>query len=248
MARLVAERADILPILGELFREHGYEGASLALITERTGLGKGSLYHFFPGGKEEMAAAVLEEIERWFETNIFRPLREAADPLAAIAETLDATEAYFRSGRRVCLVGAFALDDTRDRFAQAISRYFTAWRDALASALERNEVSLARLSERSPLRPPGRRGERSKSQASLISPRARTRWTRSGTGSGGSDFGRSPGRAGVSPSARRSWHLSEGGNALEATSRRSKIGASAAARPTSQCVSAQPTISEPAKK
>src|ERR1700744_2741944 len=142
MARLVAERADILPILGELFREHGYEGASLALITERTGLGKGSLYHFFPGGKEEMAAAVLEEIEGWLETNIFRPLREAADPLAAVAATLDATEAYFRSGRRVCLVGAFALDDTRDRFAQAISRYFAAWRDALASALERNEVSL----------------------------------------------------------------------------------------------------------
>jgi|SRR5579859_8007637 len=137
MARLVAERADILPVLAELFREHGYEGASLSLISERTGLGKGSLYHFFPGGKEEMAAAVLDEIDGWFEANIFRPLREAADPLAAVVATLDATDAYFRSGRRVCLVGAFALSDTRDRFAQAISGYFAAWRDALADALER---------------------------------------------------------------------------------------------------------------
>ena len=60
MPGTVAERADALPALGEVFREHGFEGASLALIGERTGLGKGSLYHFFPGGKEEMAAAVTE--------------------------------------------------------------------------------------------------------------------------------------------------------------------------------------------
>ena len=29
MARMVMERSDVLPLLGEAFREHGYEGASL---------------------------------------------------------------------------------------------------------------------------------------------------------------------------------------------------------------------------
>ncbi|HKX35432.1 MAG TPA: TetR/AcrR family transcriptional regulator, partial [Rhizorhapis sp.] len=52
MAKTVKERSDIIPVLGEVFREHGFEGASLAIISARTGLGKGSLYHFFPGGKE----------------------------------------------------------------------------------------------------------------------------------------------------------------------------------------------------
>ena len=66
MARTVAERSDVLPLLAEVFREHGYEGASLSLISKATGLGKGSLYHFFPGGKEEMAVAVLAEIDGWF--------------------------------------------------------------------------------------------------------------------------------------------------------------------------------------
>jgi hypothetical protein len=48
----------------------GYrEGASLSLISEATGLGKGCLYHFFPGGKEEMADAVLSEIDGWFENH-----------------------------------------------------------------------------------------------------------------------------------------------------------------------------------
>ena len=135
MARTVSERSDVLPLLAEAFREHGYEGASLALIGEATGLGRGSLYHFFPGGKEEMASAVLGEIEAWFEINIFKVLRTAEHPESALLQTLDATEEYFRSGRRICLVGAFALSDTRDRFSRALRHYFNEWRAAVASAL-----------------------------------------------------------------------------------------------------------------
>ncbi|MFS8036780.1 TetR family transcriptional regulator [Xanthobacter sp. AM11] len=135
MARTVTERADILPALGEVFREHGFEGASLAHITARTGLGKGSLYHFFPGGKEEMAQAVLAEIDGWFELHVFTPLRSSADPGAAVRDMLAQVDAYFRSGRRVCLVGAFALGDVRDRFARQVQGYFARWRDALAAAL-----------------------------------------------------------------------------------------------------------------
>ena len=74
MARSVAERSDTLPALAEVFRGHGYEGASLAIISNATGLGKGSLYHFFPGGKAEMVSAVLAEIDRWFEDKIFAVL------------------------------------------------------------------------------------------------------------------------------------------------------------------------------
>ena len=141
MARVIRERRDVLPILAEVFREHGYEGASLALIGEATGLGKGSLYNFFPGGKEEMASAVLEEIDGWFEREIYEPLRLRADAAIAIVMTLGAVDDYFRSGRRVCLVGAFALGDVRDRFAAAVQSYFARWIEALASALQRGGKS-----------------------------------------------------------------------------------------------------------
>lgn len=137
MPKTIAERTDLLPTLGEIFREHGYEGASLAIICRRTGLGKGSLYNFFPGGKEEMASAVLAEIDVWFETNVFVPLLENPEPARAIATTFDATETYFRSGRRVCLVGVFALDETRDRFGSKVQSYFSRWADALTSAIAR---------------------------------------------------------------------------------------------------------------
>ncbi|GEP04966.1 TetR/AcrR family transcriptional regulator [Methylobacterium oxalidis] len=137
MARTVNERPDAVAALAEVFREYGYEGASLSVIAARTGLGKGSLYHFFPGGKEEMAGAVLAEIEGWFERAVYAPLREEADAPAAIRRMFRETDAYFRSGRRVCLVGAFALGEVRDRFAARIDGYFAAWRDALAGALRR---------------------------------------------------------------------------------------------------------------
>lgn len=132
----MTERAATIPALAEAFREHGYEGASLATLCAATGLGKGSLYNFFPGGKEEMAAAVLADVDAWFAASVFEPLRKTAagDP-GAIDTMFDAVTAYFRSGRRVCLQGAFALGRERDLFAATIAGYFDRWIAALAAAL-----------------------------------------------------------------------------------------------------------------
>jgi AcrR family transcriptional regulator len=137
MTKPASGRADLLPLLGEVFRAYGYEGATLALITEATGLGKGSLYHFFPGGKQQMAAEVLDEIDRWFEVNVFAPLRDSDDPGRAVAAMIKAVDDYFRSGSRVCLVGVIALGASRDTFAAQVHEYFARWHDALAAVLRR---------------------------------------------------------------------------------------------------------------
>jgi AcrR family transcriptional regulator len=132
----MTQRAAAIPALAEAFREHGYEGASLASLCAATGLGKGSLYNFFPGGKEEMAAAVLADVDAWFTGSVFEPLRAAGNgDQAAIAAMFEAVTAYFRSGRRVCLQGAFALGRERDLFAVTIAGYFDRWIAALAAAL-----------------------------------------------------------------------------------------------------------------
>lgn len=137
MARVIAEREDVIPMLAEVFRTYGFEGASLARITEGTKLGKGSIYHFFPGGKEEMAEAVLAHIDDWFKRHVFESLSECADAAAGIQAMFDDVGRYFLSGRRVCLVGVFALGNERDRFADRVRDYFAAWIDALAGALVR---------------------------------------------------------------------------------------------------------------
>lgn len=137
MAKTETVRGDILALLAEVFRAHGYEGATLALISEATGLGKGSLYNFFPDGKEQMATEVLASIDRWFVDNIYTPLRTSSDPAKGIAAMYAATDDYFRSGQRVCLVGVVALGASRDIFGVKVKTYFVGWVDALAAALRR---------------------------------------------------------------------------------------------------------------
>lgn len=137
MARTVSERADAVLALADIFRVHGFEGASLSVISAKTGLGKGSLYNFFPGGKEEMASSVLDEVSDWFRREVYEPLRAAGEPHAQVAAMFETSAGYFESRQLVCLFGAFALGQERERFARAIGDYFTEWVCALASALTR---------------------------------------------------------------------------------------------------------------
>lgn len=138
--RALTDRASAIPALAEAFREHGFEGATLATLSKATGLGKGSLYNFFPGGKEEMMAAVLENIDGWFAKAIFAPLEQALDPLTAIKAMFDDVTAYFRSGRRVCVVGSLGLNSAGDAFAVKVKGYFARWIAALAHCLEAGRV------------------------------------------------------------------------------------------------------------
>ncbi|MGE3876468.1 MAG: TetR/AcrR family transcriptional regulator [Parvibaculaceae bacterium] len=142
MTRTVFEKADVVPLVAEVFRELGFEGASMSSITTRTKLSKGSLYHFFPGGKEEMAAEILAHVNGWFVARVFEPL-ERDEPRAAISAMWRTVDDYFRSGRRICLIGAFALDETRDLFARPIRAYFKRWIEALERALIRGGAGKA---------------------------------------------------------------------------------------------------------
>jgi TetR/AcrR family transcriptional regulator, lmrAB and yxaGH operons repressor len=140
-------RENALPHLAEVFREYGYEGASIALISKATALGKGSLYNFFPAGKSEMLSATLAEIDTWFDANIFLPLTVATNAEHAIISMFEAVTRYFNSGQRVCLVGAVSISIARDTFGEALASYFLRWVEALADCLSKGGLtSLAALS------------------------------------------------------------------------------------------------------
>jgi len=145
--RVLTDRASALPALAEAFREHGFEGATLATLSKATGLGKGSLYNFFPGGKEEMMEAVLENIDGWFANAIFSPLEQALDPAAAITAMFDDVTAYFRSGQKVCVVGCLGLNSAGETFSVKVKEYFARWVSALAHCLEVGKVPPALASD-----------------------------------------------------------------------------------------------------
>jgi TetR/AcrR family transcriptional repressor of lmrAB and yxaGH operons len=110
------------------------------VLSKATGLGKGSLYNFFPGGKEEMMDAVLADIDSWFAMSIFLPLERAQNPASAITVMIDDVTAYFRSGGRVCLVGSIGLGSSGDVFASRAKNYFVRWISALSRCIETGGV------------------------------------------------------------------------------------------------------------
>lgn len=59
MAREAKHRDKIVRAAAELFRRRGYAATGINEIAELSGAPKGSLYHYFPDGKEEIAAAAV---------------------------------------------------------------------------------------------------------------------------------------------------------------------------------------------
>lgn len=135
MARTVLDRSDVVRALAGVFRKRGFEGGSLSVIQQETGVGRGSLYHFFPEGKTDMARAVLDQVGEWFEEQIYEPLRTTKDTTQAIQAMSREVSAYFVSRERVCLFAAITLGEEQETFAAAVRSYFTDWVDALAGAL-----------------------------------------------------------------------------------------------------------------
>ena len=60
MARAAKHRHQLIETAMRLFREQGYASTGLQQILAESGAPKGSLYYYFPGGKEELGRAAIE--------------------------------------------------------------------------------------------------------------------------------------------------------------------------------------------
>lgn len=94
----------IIPILMAEFRKMGFVGLSLAQISEATGLGKASLYHHFPGGKDQMAQEVMRFIQEWVQKEIVDVLTSHEDPKERLKNALKHIDTFYESGRASCLL------------------------------------------------------------------------------------------------------------------------------------------------
>ncbi|WP_448044285.1 TetR/AcrR family transcriptional regulator [Bradyrhizobium liaoningense] len=124
-----------------LFQAHGYHGTGLAMLIEHAGIPKGSFYHHFPGGKEELAVATLE----WLQSEV----RDFLDKLAGRGASFRTmvlgiahfTAAGLREGRtrRGSLLAVLTQDAIPESAAitAAARRYADSIRTQLLSALEK---------------------------------------------------------------------------------------------------------------
>ena len=127
----ILSKEEVLDLLLNTFRDRGYEGSSLAELSTATGLGKSSLYHYFPGGKADMAEQVLAHMDRQLATSVFEPLRSARTPAKKLELMLDALDAFYEGGRKACLLERLCASVDRTRFRRPLRQAFTGWMDAV---------------------------------------------------------------------------------------------------------------------
>ncbi|MEZ5412426.1 MAG: TetR/AcrR family transcriptional regulator [Acidimicrobiales bacterium] len=137
-------RQRIVTATAELFRRQGYRGTALKDITRAAEATTGSVYHFFPGGKAELARAVVIETGVAYR-ELFELIAGAAGSAAqAVADFFDgAAEVLAQSGYLdVCPIGAVAREvaSTDDELRAATAQVFDSWTKAAAARLRADGI------------------------------------------------------------------------------------------------------------
>jgi AcrR family transcriptional regulator len=131
-------RERILDTTAELFRRHGYTGTGLKQIVAQANAPFGSIYHHFPGGKEQLGGEVIRRSGRMY-FELFELIMDQADDFvsgvrdffAGAAMTLEATD-YADA----CPIATVALEvaSTNEPLREATAEVFESW---ISGAAER---------------------------------------------------------------------------------------------------------------
>jgi AcrR family transcriptional regulator len=143
MPPAILSRDEVIARVLAVVRSQGYDGASLAELSKATGLGKSSLYHHFPDGKDDMVAAVLDYLEATLEENVFAPLRAPGTAAARLRRMNEGLDAFYRQGREACLLASLGIGDSSKPFHPRVREIFRTWLDAIATALRESGMSRA---------------------------------------------------------------------------------------------------------
>lgn len=135
MPTAVLARDEVVGRLFGVFRHSGYDGASLSALSKATGLGKSSLYHHFPDGKDDMVRAVLDALAAQLRTTLFEPLRGAGTPKKRLDAMVRSLDDFYCQGEQPCVLAQLALGRTSERFRAPIVAIFNEWIEAIASVL-----------------------------------------------------------------------------------------------------------------
>src|SRR5262249_3737496 len=133
-------RERMIQSAGELFGERGYAATGLRDVVAHSSTPRGSIYHHLPGGKAELAQAVLE---REGASAAAACEAHGADPVAALQACLDGWRGTLQSSeyRAGSPMLAIALEpDEQTGAREAAMAAFARWEDALAAALQEGGV------------------------------------------------------------------------------------------------------------
>ncbi len=138
-----------VPPLLDLFRQYGYDGVSLAKIAQATGLGKASLYHHFPGGKDEMVETVLATLDQWLQQTALAALEGEGDAQTRLGRMGDRISTAYSQGQKPCMLAALMLGSAKDAFQPQVQNLLRRWMGAIAAVLTADGMDSTLAQERS---------------------------------------------------------------------------------------------------
>lgn len=124
-------RARIVDAGAELFRRQGYNGTGVKQVVATAQAPFGSLYHFFPGGKEQLG----EEVIRWsgelYKQLVMAVYEAAEDPATGTQEAFAAAAETLRQTgyADACPIATIALEvaSTNEPLRKATAEVFEDW-------------------------------------------------------------------------------------------------------------------------
>jgi AcrR family transcriptional regulator len=132
-----------------LVRERGARATSLDAILAHSGAPRGSVYHHFPGGREQLLREAIEYAGEYIARKLERA--DGDDPLAPFEALCDEySENLLQSGFGAgCPVVAVAIESSQDGtdLRDCTRAAFERWRQAIARSLERAGVAVRRAHE-----------------------------------------------------------------------------------------------------
>ena len=138
MPRPDRSRAALVDTAALLFRRQGYAATGVNQILETADVKAGSLYHHFPDGKQELAAAVVDSVG----ADIERRLRELLDSGLPVSDIVDGWIDLMASGlagdhRDGCPIEPIATESVNasQQVRDASARAFGGWCLAVADRL-----------------------------------------------------------------------------------------------------------------
>ncbi|OLT36535.1 TetR family transcriptional regulator [Actinomadura sp. CNU-125] len=131
----MAERPDtrrrIREAAGTLFRRNGYPGTGLKAIAAASDAPFGSIYHFFPGGKQQLAEETIRTSGPEYMRMVLALLDGADDPVEAVEHAFDVAAVRLAATgyADACPIATIALEvaSTNEVLRAATAEVFDEW-------------------------------------------------------------------------------------------------------------------------
>ncbi|CAM5393237.1 TetR/AcrR family transcriptional regulator [Streptomyces abikoensis] len=132
-------RERIVRATARLMQRQGYEGTGIKQISREAGATLGSVYHFFPGGKQELATEAIRHGDREFAEMLRRALESRPDPAEAVLAVAQEVAAELRASDWLdgCPVTATSLGTAAHApgIRRAAAEAFEGWRSLVRDKL-----------------------------------------------------------------------------------------------------------------